>query len=142
MARTRSTATNTAAASNGAEASSDAATGNGNGKQRVHVKLATSYASEADVEWPGSERGGHPRNVELRAELAGHLATMTLGSTRRYAVPQDEDGGDKAQETFINTFRSVCDEVHDKAYGVNAVKGTDNVIVRLSNRRAAPKSSK
>ena len=140
MARTTSTARNRAAASNSAEAPETAGNGNGNGKQRVHVKLAASYASEADVPWPGSDRGGHPRNVELRNELAGHLATMTLGSTRRYAVPQDEDGGDKAQETFINTFRSVCDEVHDKAYGVNAVKGSDNVVVRLSNRRAAPKS--
>ena len=138
MARTRSTAAATAAASNGAEAPETA--GNGNGKQRVHVKLAASYASEADVPWPGSDRGGHPRNVELRNELAEHLATMTLGSTRRYAVPQDEDGGDRAQETFINTFRSVCDEVHGKAYGVNAVKSADHVVVRLSNRRAAPKS--
>lgn len=94
-----------------------------------NVKLPDSIASTADVVWPGQSRGGS--DSALRQQLADEISTMERGDVRHYEIL-----GDKEQNSFINRFRSVADQVHDSYYGVQAVKQEDGVIVRLWDRRA------
>lgn len=103
---------------------------------RTHVTLPDAVASEGNVSWPGSARGGSSRNSALRAQLAADVQTMSLGSVRKYVIT-----GDKEQEALISLMRKVADEVHGPIFGVQAVKQTDAVFVRLGNRRQVkPKS--
>lgn len=94
------------------------------------IQLPDHVPSTNDVVWPGHTRGGS--NSPLRQQLADEISEMERGDVRRYEVL-----GDKEQNAFIARFRNVADQVHDSAYGVQAVKEVDGVIVRLWDRKGS-----
>lgn len=83
-----------------------------------------------EAAWPGSARGGGGKNTALKAQLANDVESMEVGSVRRYEI-----AGNDEQDAFLSLFRNVCDRVHDKAFGVQAVKGNGVVFVKLGERR-------
>jgi hypothetical protein len=109
-----------------------AATATRKGRGATVALPATVSGSEA--EWRGSSRGGGAANAALRESLKVDIAGMSLGSTRRYEIT-----GKAQHVAFANLFRSVCDSVHNKQFGVQVAtpQGDDGpIFVKLGARRA------
>ena len=99
-----------------------------------NVALPETVESEGNVSWPGSNRGSGGKNSALRQQIAADVATMQMGSVRRYAIT-----GDAEQKAFASLFRKVVDEVHGPVFGVQTAQQNDALFVKLGNRRASNK---
>lgn len=97
-----------------------------------NVTLPEAVASEADVTWPGSNRGGGGKNAALRQQVAAEVAVMELGSVRRYDI-----SGEAEQKAFANLFRKVVDEVHGPVFGVQTASRNGALFIRLGARRVS-----
>lgn len=101
-------------------------------RTRTSVTLPTTVASDGDVAWPGSNRGGGGKNATLKAQIVTDLATMGHGSVRRYDI-----AGSREQDAFLSLFRKACDQVHGPVFGVQGSKQNGAIFVKIGDRRAS-----
>lgn len=96
-------------------------------RTRTVVKLPQDI-SGSEASWPGYAGSKTSPNATLRASLTEDVEDMGFHSVRQYDIT-----GNKEQDAFLTLFRSVVAKVHNGAYGVQAVKQDNVVIVRLSD---------